>query len=105
MAFEQKGNVQFREPNVVEPANQVLAKGWWATGGDLAKSVKDTLMIRDGESIVGEHGHHDRAKGLVIEMLAQSTENKALEAFPAVKRNRVVEGTHEAIVAATGNAF
>ena len=104
-AFEQKGNVQFWEAHVVEPAAQVLGKGCRAAGRDLVKSVKDTLMIQDGESIVGEHVHHDRAKGLVIKMLRQSTENKALEAFPAVNRDRFVDGTHETIVAATGDGF
>ena len=62
-------------------------------------------MVREGESKVSERVDCARAKWLVIELLAQSAENSALEAFPAVRRNRVVNDTHGASVAATGGEF
>ncbi len=104
-ALEQKGDIKIREAHVTEPVHQVLAKGSGIGSRDLTESVKDTLMVREGESKVSEHVDCTRAKWLVIELLAQSAENSALEAFPAVRRNRVVNDLHEAIVAATGGVF
>lgn len=104
-ALEQKGDIKIREAHVTEPVPQVLAKGSGIGSRDLTESVKDTLMVREGESKVSEHVDCTRAKWLVIELLAQSAENSALEAFPAVRRNRVVNDTHEVIVAATGGVF
>jgi len=104
-ALEQKGDIKIREAHVTEPVPQVLAKGSGIGSRDLTESVKDTPMVREGESKVSEHVDCARAERLVIELLAQSAENSALEGFPAVRRNRVVNDTHEASVAATGGTF
>jgi len=104
-AREQKGDIKIREAHVTEPVAQVLAKGSGIGSRDLTESVKDTLMVREGESKVSEHVDCARAERLVIELLAQSAKNSALEGFRAVRRNRVVNDTHEASVAATGGVF